>query len=73
MTRLQPKTPIVMVDMGDGWKKLQEYPTIYNAFKHLWMQTFKKVPTTKTNHAKFNLYVDNWLVSLHFMTLSWIP
>jgi hypothetical protein len=25
----------VMVDMGDGWKKVQEYPIIYNVFEHL--------------------------------------
>jgi hypothetical protein len=35
MIRLQPETFIVMVDMGDGWKKIQEYPTIYNAFQTL--------------------------------------
>ncbi len=48
MTRLQPKTLIVMVDMGDGWKKQQEYLAIYNAFEHLWMQILKKEPMTKT-------------------------
>jgi hypothetical protein len=73
MTRLQPETCIVMVAMGDGWKKLQEYHVIYNAFEHLWMQIFKKVSMTKINNAKFDLYVDNWLVSLHFLTLSRIP
>ncbi len=73
MTRLQPKTLIVMVDTGDGWKEIQEYLAIYNAFKHLRMQTFKKLPITKTNHVKFDLHVDNWLISLHFLTLSWIP
>ncbi len=74
MTRLQPKTLIVMVDMRDGWKKQQEYLAIYNAFEHLWMQILKKEPMTKKiKNVKFDLYVDNCLVSLHFLTLSWIP
>lgn len=52
-TRLQPRTFLMMVDVGYGRKWLQQYHGVYNGFEHQLVQTFMNLPIGKTNHDEF--------------------